>query len=104
MKYVIVGISGSQFRVKEGQSIEVNRLPAKEGEIIEFDKVLLLTDEKGVDIGRPYLLGVKVKGRVLKHFRDKKVVVAKFKAKTGYRRKMGFRPSKSLLAIEEISS
>jgi len=104
MKYAVVKISGSQFIVSEGDEIEVNKRPEKEGEKIEISEVLLLVDNNKISIGQPIIDKSEVKVKVLNHFKGEKVRIAKFKAKTGYRRVMGFRPQKTLLKIENISS
>lgn len=102
MKYAIVKINGFQFKVKEGDQIEVSRSPIKDGEKTELKDVLLYNNEGKLKVGNPYLKDVKVEAKVLKHFLDEKIFVRKFKAKTGYRRKTGFRAQKTLLGIEKI--
>lgn len=102
MKYAIVKINGSQFRVQEKDQIEVDRLSGKEGESVVLDDVLLFVDGAKVKIGKPLLKDVKVEVKVLKNYLGDKLDIYKFKAKTGYRRKTGFRSQKSLLSIEKI--
>ena len=102
MKYAVVKIQGSQFKVSEGDQIETSRLPQKEGEKANFEEVLLMAEDGKVKIGKPTLKGSFVSAKVIKQFLGKKLDVFKFKAKTGYRRKMGFRPQRTLLQIEKI--
>ncbi|MGB9637376.1 MAG: 50S ribosomal protein L21 [Microgenomates group bacterium] len=102
MKYAVVKVSGSQFLVEENDEIEVARVNKKEGEIFDIPEVLLLVNDDKVKIGNPFLKGAKIEAKLLKNFLGEKLHVYKFKAKTGYRRKMGFRPKKSLLRIEKI--
>lgn len=103
MKYAVVEVNGSQFKVQEKDKVEVNKISQKEGETITLDKVLLLMDGSKLKVGKPLLKEVKVEAKILKNFLGEKLAIFKFKAKTGYRRKMGFRPQKTLLSIEKIS-
>lgn len=102
MRYAVVEVNGLQYRVFEGGEIETSRLNNKEGDTVELDKVLISVDGEEVKIGSPFIEGKKVSAVVEKLFLGEKVKVAKFKAKTGYRRKMGFRPKRSLLKINKI--
>lgn len=104
MRYAVAKIGGKQYRIKEGDKIEVDRLVGKEGDTLEFKDVYLVVDDDKIEIGKPLVKGFKVLGKVVKHFLDEKVVILKFKAKTGYRRKGGFRAQKTFLEIEKISS
>jgi len=102
MKYAVVKIAGTQYFVEEGEEVLVNKLDGKEGEKVEFPEVMLLVDEKKVQIGQPILKKIKIVGKILKHLKGEKIKIAKFKAKTGYRRVKGFRPSLTSLKIEKI--
>jgi large subunit ribosomal protein L21 len=104
MKYAVIKISGSQFKVCEGDEIEVSRLSDKEGDKIEFNEVLLAAADNKLKLGKPVVKDAKVSGMVLKHMLGEKVHISKFKAKTGYRRKIGFRPKLSLVKIEKIEA
>ena len=102
MKYAVVKISGSQFKVSEGVQLEVTKLSGKEGEAIDLNEVLLFSDGKTIKVGKPFVAGVSVKAKILNNFQGEKIHIHKFKAKTGYRRKMGFRPQKTLIQIDKI--
>lgn len=102
MKYAVVKINSSQFKVQEKDQIEVSRMPRDEGESFDLENVLLFVDGAKVRIGKPQLKEVKVEAKTLKNYLGEKLDIYKFKAKTGYRRKTGFRPQKSLLSIEKI--
>jgi len=102
MKYAIVKVNGSQIKVKEGDQVEITRSPIKDGEKTQLSEVLLYNDEGKLKVGKPYLKEIKVEAKVLKHFLGEKLMVRKFKAKNGYRRKTGFRPQRTLLTIEKI--
>lgn len=100
--YAVIKIGGKQFRVSEGDTIEVQKLDSKDGRV-ELNEALLLVTDKDVKVGKP-TLKTKVVGRVLKNFKGEKIRVAKFKAKSRYRRTAGFRPLLSLLKIEKIEA
>ena len=102
--YAIVESGGKQYKVAKGDLIKVERIAGKEGDVVEFDKILLLKDDKGVTVGNPSVKGAKVVGRVKAHGRANKIVVFKFKRRKNYRRKQGHRQYYTLLTIEDISS
>ncbi len=102
MKYAVVKVGGSQFLVKEGEKLTVDRISVPEGKDFEIKDVLLLASEGKLVIGTPTIKGQSVKSAVEKHFLGDKLDIFKFKAKTGYRRKTGFRSQKTLLKIEKI--
>lgn len=104
MKYAVVKINGSQFKVTENDKIEIDRSSWPEGKPVVLEEVLLLVEDNKVKIGKPILKEVKVQANVEKHFKGEKLDIYKFKAKTGYRRKIGFRSQKTLLTIEKITS
>lgn len=95
---------GKQYKVKEGDSLKIEKLDIKEGAAAVFDKVLFYQDSKKTEIGRPFLPKVKVQATVLKTAKAKKITVIKFKAKVRYRRKRGHRQLYTLVKIEKISS
>lgn len=103
MKYAVVKIGGKQYLVEEGCQLDVDKLPYQEGEKINFDQVLLLVDGDKISIGQPILKDIKVSAKIINHHKGRKIRVAKFKAKTGYRRVRGFRPSFTSVLINKIS-
>jgi large subunit ribosomal protein L21 len=103
MKYAVIKTGGKQYRVSEGDIIEVDKLEVKEDRIV-FDNVLLLVTEDSVQIGKPFILDAKVKGKLLEQKKGEKIRVAKFKSKVRYRRVAGFRAMLSKIQIEKIES
>ena len=101
--FAIVTISGKQYRVKEGDQIKIANLENQVGDKIEFDKILLLENSKKLTVGEPYVNDITVSATVLKHGRDRKVIIFKKKRRKGYRRKNGHRQSFSLVQIDSIS-
>lgn len=99
-KYAVVKIKGTQYRVSEGDEILVGKLNKEEPKA----EVLLTVDGEKVSVGKPLVKGAKVSLKVLaEEEKGKKLYVQKFKAKSRYRRKMGFRPVYSRLLVEKIS-
>ena len=85
-----------------GQRVSVEKLDAEEGELVELDQVLLITDEENTAVGTPTLDGAKVIAEVEKQGKDKKIVVFKYKSKVRYRRKRGHRQPVTELLVREI--
>lgn len=100
--YAIVRSGGKQYRVQEGDTIDVERLSTPEGECVELSEVVLLAEDGQVTVGTPTVPGVKVVAEVVSHGRGPKVIVFKYKAKTRYRRKTGHRQAFTRLAIQRI--
>ena len=103
MKYAVIKTGGKQYKVSEGDIIDIDRLKSEKDEKIIFDNVLLLVAEDDVKIGKPYLEGEKVEGKLLENLKGDKIRVSKFKAKVRYRRKQGHRQNKTLVKIESIA-
>ena len=101
MQYAVIKSGGKQYRVSPGSIIEVDRIDQKEGPI-EFADVLLHVDEKDVQIGMPHVEGVTVTGKILEHFKDEKIRVARFKAKSRYRQVYGHRSHLTKIVIDKI--
>lgn len=102
MDYAVIQTGGKQYKVKKGSVINLDDLGKKPEEKIDFDKVLLYVNEDKVNIGLPYLSGVKVVAKVAENLKSEKILVAKFRAKSRYRRLAGFRKNFSKVVIEDI--
>ena len=102
MKYAIVEISGRQFWIETGKYYDFNRIPTDAGTQITLNRVLLVNNEGDVFIGKPYLETVKIKGKILEHFRGKKTIVYKMRPKKKTRRKQGHRQELTRVLIEDI--
>lgn len=102
MNLAVIKTGGKQYKVFEGQVLNVEKIDKKAGVSIDFDKVLLYSDAKTTEIGRPFLKDVKVLAKVLEQKKDKKITVIKFKSKTRYRRKRGHRQFITKIKIEKI--
>lgn len=100
--YAIVETGGKQYRVSQGDVLRVEKLAAGEGEVVELDKVLLISDDNGVKVGNPYIDGAKVTVKVQGHGRGRKVIVFKYRPKKNYRRKHGHRQPYTEVVVENI--
>ncbi len=100
--FAIIETGGKQYRVAEGEVIEVEKLPVPEGETVTLDRVLMVGDDKQVQVGRPLVEGARVEARAVGEDRGPKIVVFKYKPKIRYRRKTGHRQSFTRLHIERI--
>ena len=100
--YAIVKTGGKQYRVEAGQSVEVERLPAAEGDTIELGEVLLIAENGNVTVGTPLIEGARVLALVEQQGRAKKIIVLKYKSKVRTRKKTGHRQSFTRLTVEEI--
>jgi len=98
----IVEIKGQQFKIRENQSVYVHRVEAAEGEQIEFDSVMLLDNGSGVQLGKPYLAGARVKAQVVAHVQGDKVLVFKKKRRKSYQKMNGHRQQFTKLSIQSI--
>ena len=99
--YAIVKTGGKQYRVEEGQSLLVERLPEDEGATVALEPVMYRGDEIVVDSAG--LGKVKVQARILEHLRGQKIRVFKFKPKRGYKRTQGHRQELTRIEVTDIS-
>lgn len=100
--YAVIESCGKQYKVSEGDTIFFEKLDVEEGKKIVFDKVILLSDDKDVKVGAPYVKNVKVEGTVVSHGKAKKILVYKYKAKKNYRRTQGHRQPYTKVEIKSI--
>ena len=100
--YAIIEACGKQYKVLEGDTVFFEKLDAEVGKKVTFDKVLLVSDDKEVKVGDPYVKGVKVEGKVLSHGKGKKIIVFKMKPKKNERTKQGHRQPYTKVEITGI--
>jgi large subunit ribosomal protein L21 len=100
--FAIVETGGKQYRVAEGDVIEVEKLAVPEGETVTLSRVLMVGDGEDARVGKPVIEGASVEARVVDQGRGPKLIVFKYKAKERYRRKLGHRQSITRLRIERI--
>lgn len=102
--YAIIETGGKQYRVQEGDTLYVEKLPAEAGATYEINKVLAVVKDGEVKVGSPLVDGAKVLLNVVRHGRGKKIIVFKFKAKKNYRRKQGHRQPFTQVTVEKIEA
>ncbi|MBS6535007.1 50S ribosomal protein L21 [Peptoniphilus harei] len=100
--YAIIETGGKQYTVEAGNKIRVEKLDAKEGDVVTFDKVVFVSGDEP-KVGTPYVEGAKVEAKVLAQDKAKKVVVYKYKAKKNERKKKGHRQPYTLVEITGIN-
>jgi len=100
----VIKTGGKQYLVSPGQKIKIEKLKAKEGKEITFSDVLLLEKGKSIEIGNPFIKGVKVIGKILKQGKSEKVIIFKYKAKKRYKVKKGHRQPFTEVEILKIES
>ena len=101
--HAIIETGGKQYKVAEGDTLFIEKLPQEAGETVTFDKVLAVIDGDKLTVGTPVVEGAKVDASVVKNGRGKKVIVFKYKPKKGYRRKQGHRQPYTKVTIGKIS-
>ncbi|MDD3403602.1 MAG: 50S ribosomal protein L21 [Hespellia sp.] len=101
--YAIIATGGKQYKVAEGDIIKVEKLGVEAGESFTFDQVLAVSGDQMV-VGNPTVEGATVTGSVVENGRAKKVIVYKYKRKTGYHKKNGHRQSYTAVKIEKINA
>ena len=102
MDYAVFKTGGKQYRVQTGDTLDVELLPNDVDSLAEFDQVLAVSRDGELLLGSPTVQGAKVVAQVQSHYKDRKLMVFKYKAKTRYRRKRGHRQSYTRLVVQDI--
>ena len=102
--YAIIESCGKQYKVTEGDVVFFEKLDAEEGKKVTFDKIVLVSEEGKVQVGNPYVKGVKVEGKVVSHGKGKKIIVFKMKPKKNERKKQGHRQPYTKVEITSIKT
>lgn len=101
--YAVIKTGGKQYRVKEGDTFNIEKLEAEAGSEITFDDVLAVGEGESLRVGTPSVDGASVSAKVLKHGRLKKIIVFKFKRRKNYKRKRGHRQHFTRIQITKIA-
>jgi large subunit ribosomal protein L21 len=102
--YAVFQTGGKQFRAEPGARLRVPSLDVEPGSSVVFDQVLLAGDgDASVQVGAPMVAGATVKAEVLRHGRDKKIIVFKRKRRKGYRKKQGHRQGFTEIRVDEVA-
>lgn len=104
MAYAVIKTGGKQYRVAEGDKIDIEKLDLSVGDEATFSEVLLVAGEGGTQIGSPTVEGATVTGEVIAQDRAKKVIAFKFRRRKGYHKTKGHRQPLTRVAITSISA
>jgi large subunit ribosomal protein L21 len=102
--YAVIQTGGKQYKVEPGEELSVEKLDGNVGDEVYFDKVLLVSEEDKVKVGRPVLENAKVVAKITRQARGPKIVVFKYKRRKGYRKKQGHRQDFTGLRVIEIKA
>lgn len=101
--YAVIETGGKQYRVSKGDVLNIEKLGVEDGKAVEFDKVLVLNDDKETKFGTPYIEGAKVLAKVKESGKGSKIIVFKYKNKKDYRRKQGHRQPFTTVEITALT-
>jgi len=101
--YAILESGGKQYRVTEGQTLELEKLETDAGNVIDFDRILMIVNGEDAHFGAPVLEGAKVTAEVVKHGRHKKVQILKFKRRKHHMKRQGHRQEYTQVKITSIN-
>ena len=99
--YAVIVSGGKQYRVTKGDTIYVEKLDQDNDSVINFD-VLLLGSDEGVKVGNPTVAGAKVEGKILGQVKGEKIIIYKYKSKKNYHRKAGHRQNYTKVEITSV--
>ena len=102
--YAVIATGGKQYKVKEGDTLRVEKVAGEVGKPITFEKVLMFSDGKEVKIGTPLIEKAAVKGTIVEQGKAKKIIVFKYKRRKRYRRKQGHRQQYTAVKIDSIEA
>ena len=100
--YAIIKTSGKQYKVEPGQDFEIDRIAGEAGNAVDFDQVLLISDDAKTTYGTPVVAGAVVKAEIKEQFRGPKLIVFKMKRRKRSRCKNGHRQDMTRLTVKEI--
>lgn len=101
--YAVIESGGKQYRVQPGDTVVLEKLPGSPGDKISFDKVLLVSSDDSVAIGRPVVDGALVAGEIVEQGRGEKLTVYKFKRRKNQRKRNGHRQAYTAVAIKTVT-
>lgn len=102
--YAVVQIGTHQYKVEEGETIAVSKVPAEEGQALTLDKILLVADGENIKVGQPFVAGAKIETKVVKQALGEKVVAFKYRKRKDSAQKIGYRKKLTALNIVKISA
>lgn len=100
--YAVIETGGKQYRVQPGETVVVETLPGDAGDAIQFDRVLLISDDQSVAVGRPAIEGAVVTGEIVEQGLGEKLIVYKFKRRKNQRKRNGHRQPYTAVKIASV--
>jgi large subunit ribosomal protein L21 len=100
--YAVIKTGGKQYKVRVGETIDVEKLAAEEGAQVRLDQVLLAANDGAIAYGHPVIEGAAVTARVARQYKGPKLIVFRYKSKSRYRRRTGHRRQLTQLTIQTI--
>lgn len=100
--FAIIETGGKQYLVSVGDRIKIEKLDEKEGAKVKFSQVLMVSDDKGVNVGQPLVKNASVSGKIIRQAKSPKVTILKYKAKKRYQKKQGHRQPFTEVEIVDI--
>jgi large subunit ribosomal protein L21 len=100
--FAVVKSGGKQYRVKAGDKLLVEKLPAEVGDEVLLDKVLMLAEGENVTLGKPLVAGARVKATVVAHTKGEKIKIFKMRRRKHYRKTLGHRQNYTELRVDGI--
>ncbi|MGI6621180.1 MAG: 50S ribosomal protein L21 [Bacillota bacterium] len=101
--YAIIETGGKQYKVSPGKIIRVEKIEGERGTGCVLDKVLVISDGESAKVGKPYIPGATVEGKIVRQGRARKILGFKYKPKTNYRKRYGHRQYFTEIRIESIN-
>ena len=100
--YAVVATGGKQYKVQEGQVLQVEKIDGDVGAPVTFDQVLLFNDGENLNVGQPVLENATVSGHIVEQGKARKIIVFKYKRRKRYRRKQGHRQQFTAVKIDTL--
>ena len=101
--YAIIADSGRQYKVEEGQTLEIDLRDVQEGDDLTFDRVLCISDDGGFRLGQPEVSGATVSAKVIEQTKGEKIFIQKFRRRKNSKRRTGHRQKYTKVRIEKIA-
>jgi len=100
--YAVVSTGGKQYKVQEGETLSVEKLPGEVGSQVSFDRVLMFSDDENISVGKPVIENAVVSAHVIEQGKARKILVFKYKRRKRYRRTQGHRQAFTKVKIDSI--
>ncbi len=101
--YAVIKTGAKQHKVTEGDVLSVEKLAGNKGDEVVFDEVLMISDDKEIKVGKPYVTGAKVVGQIVSQKKGPKLTVYHMKRRKGFHKKTGHRQNLTSMKITKIT-